>query len=102
MLQYSVVAPRCIPYSGKFSLVQNFAESLVSALEEIFVVLIFARSLHARHYFAAYSKFRGSYFRGGPPIRENREILHHAKISRYTVLFMRDSGYSASFSLLPQ
>ena len=30
-------------------------------------------------------KFRGSYFRGSGPIREKREILHHAKISRYTV-----------------
>jgi hypothetical protein len=31
-------------------------------------------------------KFRGSYFRGTQPIREkHKEILHHAKISRYTV-----------------
>jgi hypothetical protein len=28
-----------VPYSGKFSLVQNFAEVLATALEEIFVVL---------------------------------------------------------------
>ena len=33
-----------IPYSGKFLLVQNFAELLINPLE-IFVVLIFARSL---------------------------------------------------------
>ena len=30
-----------LPYSGKFSLVQTFAELLVSPSEEIFVVLVF-------------------------------------------------------------
>ena len=34
-----------VPYSGKFSLVQTFALSPVSAPEEIFVVLNFAPSL---------------------------------------------------------
>ena len=29
--------------------------------------------------------FRGSYIRSSGPIREKREILHHAKISHYTV-----------------
>ena len=38
-----------IPYSGKFSLVQNFAELLVNPLEEIFVVLFFASSLCGDH-----------------------------------------------------
>ena len=37
-----------IPYSGKFLLVQNFAELVMSPLEEIFVVLIFVRSLRMR------------------------------------------------------
>ena len=32
-----------------------------------------------------YNNFRGFYFRGSQPSRKNREILHHAKISRYTV-----------------
>ena len=46
-------------------------------------------NMHATaHYFGAYSIFRGSYFRGGRPIREKCEILHHAKISRYTVYYM--------------
>ena len=36
-----------VPYSKKFSLVQNFAELLVNLLEEIFVVLIFALALAA-------------------------------------------------------
>ena len=57
--------------------------------EEIFVVLSFASPSARRAIvwctYAAYSKFRGSYFRGGRPIREKREILHQAKISRYTV-----------------
>jgi hypothetical protein len=50
-------------------LVQNFTELLATALEEIFMVLNFAPS----------------YFRSARSICEKREILHHAKISRYTV-----------------
>jgi hypothetical protein len=38
-----------LPYSGKFSLVQNFAELLATALKEIFVVLIFASSPRGDH-----------------------------------------------------
>jgi hypothetical protein len=38
-----------ISYSGKFSLVQNFAEFLATALEQIFVVLIFAPSPRGGH-----------------------------------------------------
>ena len=76
---------------------QTFAELLVSPSEEIFVVLIFASPSARRAIvwctYAAYSKFRGSYFRGGRSIREKREILHQAKreilhqakFSRYTV-----------------
>ena len=30
-------------------------------------------------------KFHGSHFHGGQSIHENNEILHHAKISLYTV-----------------
>ena len=30
---------------------------------------------------------RGFYFRGSKAIRENRESLHHAKVSRYTVSY---------------
>jgi hypothetical protein len=85
-----------LPYSGKFSLVQNFAELHVSPSEENFVVLIFAPSPHRdhthadrlhvwHHTFSPPINFRGSYFRGTQPIREKREILHHAKISLYTV-----------------
>jgi hypothetical protein len=82
-----------LPYSGKISLVQNFAELHVSASEEIFVVL-FSRLLmlrpHPRRSFAcrtsnvfsAHLRFRGSYFCGTQPIRKKREILHHAT---YTV-----------------
>ena len=128
---------------------QNFADPPFTRLEEIFVILIFASSLHKDHthvynntwydgervqwfspilikshlvYTGAVDqlfmyhvralklaglarlalarsharmrirarvnlKFRGSYFRGSWPIREKREILHHAKISRYTVAY---------------
>jgi hypothetical protein len=38
------------------------------------------------HVFTAHLRFRGSYFRGTQPICEKREILHHAKISLYTVV----------------
>jgi hypothetical protein len=36
-------------YSGKFSLVQNFMELLATALEEIFVILIFVPSPRGDH-----------------------------------------------------
>ena len=79
----------------KFSLVQTFAELLVSPSEEIFMVLIFASPSARRTIvwctYAAYSKFRGSYFRGGRPIHEKREILHQAKISR--LYGMQKSAY---------
>ena len=133
-----------IPYSGKFSLVQNFADSPFTRPEEIFVVLIFASSDHTHVYNNTWYdgerlqwlspilikshliytgavdqlfmyhvralklaglarlalarsharmriracvnlKFRGSYFHGSWPIREKSEILHHAKVSHYTV-----------------
>ena len=49
-------------YSGKFSLVQTFAELLVSSLEEIFVVLIFASpsaiAAHAPHQSVMYAYTR--------------------------------------------
>jgi hypothetical protein len=37
------------------------------------------------HVFSAHLRFHGSYFCGTQPIREKREILHHAKISHYMV-----------------
>ena len=74
-----------IPYSGKFSLVQIFAELLATALEKIFVLLIFAPSPHGDHTHIDRSAISRFIFMGARPIRENREILHHAKISRYTV-----------------
>jgi hypothetical protein len=78
--------------------VQNFAELYVSPSEEIFVVFIFVPShvettptpiicMYDVNVFIAHLSFRGSYFRGTRPIREKREILHHAKISRYTVVY---------------
>ena len=36
------LVPLCIPYSGKFSLVQIFAEKRPDSSEEIFAVFIFA------------------------------------------------------------
>ena len=45
----STSAANGIPYSGKFSLVQNFTELLVNSLEEFFVVLIIASSPHGDH-----------------------------------------------------
>ena len=74
-----------IPYSGKFSLVQNFADLPITRPEEIFVVLNFASSLNRHHTTCVNVKFRSSYFRDIRLIRENCEILHHAKIFRYTV-----------------
>jgi hypothetical protein len=82
----------CILYSGKFSLVQNFAELHVSPSEEIFVIQ-FSRLLYVKTtptsidcmYDITFLRFRGSYFRRIQPICEKREILHHTKISRYTV-----------------
>ena len=75
-----------IPYSGKFSLVQNFAELAPSPSEENFVVLNFALALWRDHthqlYITSTRKIRGSYFRSGRSIHETHEILHHAKISR--------------------
>ena len=76
ILYMIIIASERVPYSRKLSLVQTFAELLVSPSEEIFA------SPSARHAivwctYAADSKFRGPYFRGG----ENSK----AKISRYTV-----------------
>ena len=54
----------------------------------IFAVLIFTATVRTGRRGARYSasgNFRGSYFRRSRPIGENRKILHHAKISRYTV-----------------
>ena len=71
---------------------QNFAELPVNPSEEIFVVFNFrAREHHTVQRVYVYSNFRGSYFRGGRPIREKRESLHLAKISRYTVLYIVSS-----------
>ena len=39
-------------------------------------------------------RIRGSYFRGGLPIREKRKILHQAKISCYTEC-MHTQGHNA-------
>ena len=39
----------CIPYSGKFSLVQIFAEKGPDSSEEIFAVFIFADAGHSGH-----------------------------------------------------
>ena len=79
-----------IPYSGKFSRVQNFVELPLRAPEEIFAVLIFAAPVRTGRRgaidIALGGNFHGSYFRASRPIRENREILHHVKISRYTVV----------------
>ena len=38
-----------------------------------------------RYRYSASGNFHGFYFCGSRPIRENREILHHAKISPYMV-----------------
>ena len=38
--------------------------------------------------YSASGNFRGFYFCGRRPIRENREILHHTKISRYTLIIV--------------
>ena len=40
---------RQVPYNGKFSLVQNFADPPFTHPKEIFVVLIFTSSLHKDH-----------------------------------------------------
>jgi hypothetical protein len=71
--------------------VQNFAELQVNPSEEIFVPSqrrdhTHVDQLHVRHHvFSTHLRFHGSYFHGTQPIREKREILHHAKISCYTV-----------------
>ncbi len=84
-----------IPYSGKFSLVHNFVELPPSSTEENFVVLNFALALWQDHThqqsIISTRKICGSYFRGSQSIRENREILHHAKISRYMVVVYHET-----------
>ena len=59
---YMYVQCNILPYSGKFSPVQIFADLLVSRLEEIFMVLIFAylsaiaaRAAHSMVYALCYS-----------------------------------------------
>jgi hypothetical protein len=80
-----------ISYSGKFSLVHNFAQLHVSPSEEIFVVLISCFSTsrpHPRqsiacvisHVFSAHLRFRGT-----QPIREKHD---HAKISRLYIRYL--------------
>ena len=53
-----------LPYSGKVSLVQNFAELLVNPLEEIFVVLIFMLTIAARMYTVRTIQISRFLFRG--------------------------------------
>ena len=69
-------------YSGKFSLVQIFTDLPFRPSEEIFVVLNFVPALNLVLANACEDVFYGSYFCGNQIIRE---ILHHVKISRYTV-----------------
>ena len=81
-----------IPYSGKFSLVQNFVELPPRPSEEVFVVLNFAPVLrrdHTHHLLmrkVLHWNFRGSYSCGSWSICKKCELLHHAKISHYTVI----------------
>ena len=82
--QSTVAYRNPLPYSGKFSLVQNFTgakftELLVNPSEENLGVnlRVFMSSINQPrpgHHFTAHSKFRGSYFRGSQPICEKREI----------------------------
>jgi hypothetical protein len=66
-------------------LVQNCTELLATALEEICVMVIFAPSPRGDHTHIDQSAIHGLYFHSARPICEKSEILHHAKISRYTV-----------------
>ena len=74
-----------IPYSGKFLQVQTFAKMPPETPEEIFAVLIFATKPCIVRYQLAIKTFSGFYFCGSRIIRENRESLHHVRISHYTV-----------------
>ena len=68
----------CFTVQWEFLLVQNFAESLTTALEEN----LFFTPPHGDHIPTWIDQlFRSSYFCGAQPIHEKREILHHAKIS---------------------
>ena len=68
---------------------QNFVELPPSPSEKNFVVLNFVLALWRDHTHQLAldkdRKFHGSYYCGGRSIHENRKILHHAKLSCYTV-----------------
>ena len=75
-----------VPHSGKCSWVQNFTELPLRTPEEILNFCGARTCEDAKRYrCSASGNFRGFYFRGSWPICKNHKILHHAKISRYTV-----------------
>jgi hypothetical protein len=76
---------------GNFSLVQNFMELLATALEEKFCGLKFHafstwRLYMHLHVYRSTSNFAVHIF-AAPDLSTKREILHHAKISRYSVYY---------------
>lgn len=88
-----------IQCSGKFLLVQNFAELSSRPSKETFVVLNFASVLKQDHttindlvlanvckeVHMYVENFRSSYFRSNQTIGKNYEILHYVKISCYAI-----------------
>ena len=80
-------------------LVQNFTEL---PLEDIFVVLIFAIAIAACG--TVRVPFNISRFLFSCPIREKRESLHHAKISRYTrsvvIIILQEIGVQSELEMV--
>jgi hypothetical protein len=74
-----------IPYSGKFSLVPNFVKLLAIALEENFMVLLSVPCPRGDHTHINQPDFLQSIFSQRPIYRRKREILHHVKVSHYTI-----------------
>ena len=80
-----------IPYSGKFLLVQIFANSPPNPPGKNLISRRPACCTRTRTR-CQMRHFRGCYFRASASVREKREILHHAKISRYTVCAVSHHG----------
>ena len=91
-LHTQFLSPRLspLPYSGKFSLVQNFTELLPSPLEENFMVFNFMQCSVRPHPPIVYNKFRSKIlwllFHGGRAIHENREVLHLVTVQKFPAI----------------
>ena len=85
-----ICSVECVWYSGKFSMVQIFAEMPSDPPEETFIFVELAHQATPPTYMLMltspeFSPRFGSYFRCSALVSENRENLHPSKISRYTV-----------------